>query len=159
MIMNGNVPTLISGVPKLARSEATIRSHASAMPERAGEHVPVGRAQRRLAELADQLEQADEALGAEVALHERRVGGEAAEVGARGERLLVRGREHDAARAVFVARALERRDQAAEHVRRQRVARVRVVERDRRHARLGELVEDHVGGHPRILTGTRARGK
>src|SRR5947209_4524377 len=32
MIMNGNAPTLISGVPKLASSEATIRSHASAIP-------------------------------------------------------------------------------------------------------------------------------
>ncbi len=32
MIMNGNVPTLISGVPNVAPSEATIRSHASAIP-------------------------------------------------------------------------------------------------------------------------------
>ena len=30
--MKGNVPTLISGVPKLASSEAMIRSHASAIP-------------------------------------------------------------------------------------------------------------------------------
>ena len=32
MIMNGNAPTLISGVPNVASSEATIRSHASAIP-------------------------------------------------------------------------------------------------------------------------------
>ena len=32
MIMNGNAPTLISGVPKVMPSFATIRSHASAMP-------------------------------------------------------------------------------------------------------------------------------
>ncbi len=32
MIMNGNVPTLISGVPNVAPSPATIRSHASAIP-------------------------------------------------------------------------------------------------------------------------------
>ncbi len=32
MIMNGNSPTLISGVPKPAPSLATIRSQASAMP-------------------------------------------------------------------------------------------------------------------------------
>ncbi len=32
MIMNGNVPTLISGVPNVASSLAMIRSHASAMP-------------------------------------------------------------------------------------------------------------------------------
>ena len=32
MIMNGNRPTLISGVPKRAPSRATIRSHASASP-------------------------------------------------------------------------------------------------------------------------------
>ena len=30
--MNGNAPTLISGVPNVACSEATIRSHASAIP-------------------------------------------------------------------------------------------------------------------------------
>ena len=32
MIMNGNTPTLISGVPKVALSLATIRSQASASP-------------------------------------------------------------------------------------------------------------------------------
>ena len=32
MIMNGNAPTLISGVPKRAPSRATIRSQASAIP-------------------------------------------------------------------------------------------------------------------------------
>ena len=32
MIMNGNTPTLISGVPNVALSLATIRSHASARP-------------------------------------------------------------------------------------------------------------------------------
>ncbi len=32
MIMNGNAPMLISGVPNDACSEATIRSHASAIP-------------------------------------------------------------------------------------------------------------------------------
>ena len=32
MIMNGNAPTLISGVPKVACSLAMIRSQASAMP-------------------------------------------------------------------------------------------------------------------------------
>ena len=32
MIMNGNSPTLISGVPNRAPSRATIKSHASAIP-------------------------------------------------------------------------------------------------------------------------------
>ena len=45
-------------------------------PERAGEHVAVGGAQRRLAELADQVEQAREAVGGEVLVDQRRVGGE-----------------------------------------------------------------------------------
>ena len=53
MIMNGNTPTLISGVPNVALSLATIRSQASATPERARQHVPVRRADRRLAELQD----------------------------------------------------------------------------------------------------------
>src|ERR1700753_1543011 len=71
MIMNGNTPTLISGVPKRA-------------PSRAGEHVAVGGADRGLAELAEQPEQLRKALGPEVLVHERHVGGETAQVGARG---------------------------------------------------------------------------
>ena len=102
--------------------------------ERAGQHVPVGGADRRLAELADQLEQPREALGAEVLVHERHVGGEAGEVAARGEDLLVRGGEDDAAHGLVVAGRRERGDQLAEQLVRQRVARVGLVERDRRDA-------------------------
>ena len=103
-------------------------------PERAGEHVAVGGADRRLAELADQAEQLREALGPEVLVHERHVGREAGEVRARGEHLLVRRGEHDAAHGVVVARGLQRGDQVAEQLVGERVAGVRLVERDRRDA-------------------------
>ena len=56
--MNGNAPTLISGVPNVACSEATIRSHASAIPSAPASTCPRAAHDRRLAELADQLEQA-----------------------------------------------------------------------------------------------------
>ncbi len=105
-------------------------------PERAGQHVPAGRADRRLAELADQLEQRDEALAAEVPVNERRLSREAAQVRARGEGLLVRGGEHDAACVVIVARALEGLDQPGEHLGDSALRVLRLVERDRRHARL-----------------------
>ena len=80
--MNGNTPTLISGVPNVAFSDATIRSQASASPSAPGEAVAVRRAQHRLAQLADQREQPREALGGEMLVHERDVGREAAEVAA-----------------------------------------------------------------------------
>ena len=41
MIMNGNTPTLISGVPKLAVSLATIRSQASATPSAPASTCPL----------------------------------------------------------------------------------------------------------------------
>ena len=104
MIMNGKTPTLISGVPNVALSFAIDEVAGQREPERPGQHVAVGRADRRLAELADQLEQPREALDAEVLVHERHLGREAGEVAARGEDLLVRGGEHDAAHRVVVAR-------------------------------------------------------
>ncbi len=130
MIMNGKIPTLISGVPKRALSLATIRSQASASAERAGQHVAVGGAERRLAELADRAEQAREAVGREVLVDERGLRGEAAEVAARGEHLLVRRGEHDAAHGVVVARARERGQQLVEQRVGQGVARLGAVERD-----------------------------
>ena len=107
--MNGKAPTLISGVPKLAPSAGEDQVARQRDPERAREHVPAGRAQRRLAELADQLEHADEALGAEVLVDQRPLGREAAQVRARGERALVGGAQHHAARRLVVAGPLERR--------------------------------------------------
>ena len=41
MIMNGNTPTLISGVPKRASSRATTRSHASASPSAPASTCPL----------------------------------------------------------------------------------------------------------------------
>ncbi len=41
MIMNGNAPTLISGVPNRTPSRATIRSHASATPSAPASTCPL----------------------------------------------------------------------------------------------------------------------
>ena len=112
----------------LARDDQVARQR---QPERTGEHVPVGRAQRRLAELADQAEQAREALDPLVLVGERHVGGEAREVAAAREHLLVRGGEHDAADRIVVTRGLERTEQFVEQFVRQRVARVRLIQCDR----------------------------
>ena len=76
----------------------------------------------------------------EVLVHERRVGREAAEVAARREHLLVRGGEHDAAHGVVVARVRERGQQVVEQLVGERVARLGLVERDRRDAVVGDVV-------------------
>ena len=159
--MNGNTPTLISGVPKVALSLATIRSQASASPERARQHVTVGRADRGLAELEDRLEEPREALGAEVLVHERHVRGELVEAAARREDLLVRGGEHHAAHAVVGARQLERADQIREQLVRQRVARIGLVHRDRGDAIGAHLIANRLGGTRRFLlrsAGPQLRG-
>ena len=109
MIMNGNTPTLISGVPKVALSLATIRSHASARPSAPASTWPFAAQSVGLPELHDRLEQPREALRAEVLVHERHVGGELVEAAAGREDLLVRRGEHHAAHAVVGARELERR--------------------------------------------------
>ena len=135
MIMNGKAPTLISGVPNSAPSLRDDQVAGERDPQRARQHVAVGRAERRLAELADQPEQRREPVGAEVLVHERDLGREAGQVGARGEHPLVRGGEHDAAHAVVLAREREGREQVVEQLGRQRVAVVGLVERDRGDAR------------------------
>jgi hypothetical protein len=75
--------------------------------------VAVGGADDGLAELADEGEEAREARGGRVLVHERDVGGEAGEVATGAERRLVRGGEHDAADRIVVAGRLEGRDQIA----------------------------------------------
>ena len=60
MIMNGNRPTLISGVPNPAPSLAMIRSQASAIPSEPASTWPVGGDDRGLAELAERLEDVGE---------------------------------------------------------------------------------------------------
>jgi hypothetical protein len=111
--------------------------------------VPVGGADARLAELAEQPEQAREARRAEVLVHERLLLREAAEVRARGEHLLVRGGEHDAAHRIVVAGGLERGDQLVEHLVGERVAGLGLVERHRRDAVAADLVAQGFEGHGR----------
>ena len=103
-------------------------------PERPGQAVAVDRADHGLAQLADEREQPREALGGDVLVHERHVGGEAGEVAARAEGRLVRGGEHDAAHGVVVARGLEGGDEVAQQLVGQRVARVGLVHGDGGHA-------------------------
>src|SRR5205823_6084641 len=95
------------------------------------EHVSVRGADDGLAERADQPEQLREPLRPEVAVNDRRVGREAGQVRAGGEHLVVRGGEDDAADVVVVAGDLEGGDQLCEQFVRERVARVRLIERDR----------------------------
>ena len=102
-------------------------------PERAGEHVAVGGADRRLAELADRAETAagtarSRSACAPAARPPRtRPGWPPA-----GEDPLVRGGQHHAADVGSSRAGLERRDQLVEQLVRERVARVGLVERDRR---------------------------
>ena len=63
--------------------------------------------------------------------------------------------EHDAAHRVVVARALERGEQVVEHLVGERVARLRLVERDRRDAGVGDLVAQRRVGHRRAIIAGR----
>ena len=73
----------------------------------------------------------------------RRVGREPAEVAAGGEDLLVRRGENDHAHVVVGLGGAQRFEQLAQQLIRERVARLRVVERDRRDAGIGgDLVAD-----------------
>ena len=129
--MNGNSPTCSSGVPNVARSLADDEVAGEREPKRACEHVAGGRADDGLAELRDELEQARE---------QRRVGGrEPGEVATAREDGRMRRGEHDAAHLVVVASRRERGQQLAEQRVGERVARVGLVERDRRN-RVGDLV-------------------
>src|SRR5207244_5385513 len=60
--------------------------------------------------------------------------------------LLVRGRQHHAAHLLVIARALQGADEAFHQLRRKGVARVRIVQRDRRNA-VADLVEHLLAGH------------
>jgi hypothetical protein len=119
--------------------------------------VPVRRADNGLAERPDRAEQPRELLDSvEVLVHERHIGREAAEVAAGAERRLVRGGEHDAADVAVGASLLERREQVVEQRVAERVARVRLVQRDRRDALGGFVADGLVGGHGGTLS-THAR--
>ena len=61
MIMKGNAPTLISGVPNVACSLAMDQVTGERHAERAGQHVAVRSADGGLAQLADQAEHSETA--------------------------------------------------------------------------------------------------
>ena len=111
--------------------------------------MPVRRADRRLPELTKQREDPRKSLGRKVLVHEWHVRSETGEVCAGGEHLLVRRRQHHAAHRGIVSGALQRVDQLAEQLVGQRVASVRLIERDRRNAGLRDGVADRGVGHRR----------
>ncbi len=144
MIMNGKIPMLISGVPNVAallRDDQVARQREA---ERPGQHVAVGGADRRLAELADQLEEPREPLRRGMLEHERNVRREAREIAAAREDRLVRRREDDAPHLVVVACGGEGGEQVVEHPVREGVARLRLIERDRRNSRRGDVVANRL---------------
>ena len=110
MIMNGKTPTLISGVPNVAPSRATIRSQASARPSAPASTWPLAAQIDGLPSWPMQREQRAGSGRCRVLVDERHVGGEAGEVAAGREDLLVRRGEHDAAHVVVgLGRARARR--------------------------------------------------
>ena len=114
--------------------------------ERAREDVPVRGDDRGLAELAERPEDLDESLGRGVAVHERRVGAECAQVRAGREHLLVRRSQDHAPHRAIVAGGPERAQQAFQQRWRERVARLGIVQGDGRDAAV-DFVEDQVVGH------------
>ena len=110
-------------------------------PERAGQHVAAGGADRRLAELAEQPEDAREPLAAECLARAATSARSPSQVAAAGEDPLVRRGEHHDPDRVVVAGVLERLDQLGEQLVGERVAGLGLVERDRRDAGVGDRRE------------------
>ncbi len=142
MIMNGNRPTLISGVPKPAPSLATIRSQASAIPSEPASTWP-------LAATIVGLPSSPISLNSSTKRSEAKclwtVGASAPKPPrfAPEEKTFSCEEASTTTRTASSSRAA-RSDigQLAEQLRRERVAGLRVVERDRRDARVGDLVAD-----------------
>ena len=154
--MNGNAPTLISGVPNVAASEATIRSHASAIPSAPASTCPRAAQIVGLPSAPISLNSPTKLLAAEVLVHQRNISGKPAEVGAGGEHLLVRGRQHHAARPP-ARRARARTPRSARPAARPRARCAwRFVQRDRGHA-VGHVVEDGLAGTSAIGSAPTAR--
>jgi hypothetical protein len=80
-IIIGQIPTLISGVPNVAVSTATRRSHEHARPKPPASAVAVDPADDRLAQLRHQQEQVDEQVAAAVLLETGHPAVEARQVG------------------------------------------------------------------------------
>jgi hypothetical protein len=69
--------------------------------------------------------------------------------------LLVRGGEHQAADRIVVAGGLQHLDHLGQHLGRERVAGIGLVERERGDARPGDVVADRLVRHPGHPTGER----
>ena len=147
MIMKGNTPTSISGVPKVALSLAMIRSHASATPSAPASTWPfaaqmVGLPSCMIVRNRRGKRSVPKCLctiGTSAANWSRLPPGR--------EDLLVRGGEHHAAHAVVVARQLERRGEVREELVRERVARIGLIERDGGDAVVAHVVANCLQGH------------
>ena len=75
--MNGKTPTLISGVPKVAASLATIRSQASASPSAPARQWPLTAQMTGLPSSPMSVNSRGKRSVADVLVHQRDVGGEA----------------------------------------------------------------------------------
>ena len=73
-------------------------------------------------------------------VHERDIGGEPTQVGSGAEYALVRGGQHDTAHGSVVPGGAESFDQLPQELVGQRVARVRLVQRDSGDALVGDVV-------------------
>ena len=122
-------------------------------PERAREDVAVGRTDRGFAELAKQPEDRGEALGGEVLMDQRYVSRKPGQIGAGGEDPLVGGAQDHAAHSRVVAGRLERRGELPEQLVGQRVASLRLVQGDRGHTGVRDLVEKRLERHGRVAYG------
>jgi hypothetical protein len=142
MIMNGKTPTLISGVPNVTPSRATIRSHARASPSAPARTCPFA---AQIVGLPSSPTSVN-SRGNFVVPKCLWTSGTSAAKPARLPPELKTFSCVDVRTIVVVAGALERRDERVEHRVAQRVARVGVVEADRGDARL-DVVADRLSGH------------
>ena len=137
-----------------------IRSQASAIPSAPASTCPLAAQIDGLPSSPSSRNSAREALGGEVLVHERHLGGEARPGWPPAENTFSWVEVSTTHRTVgVVARGLERGDQLAQQLVGERVARVGLVERDRRHAGVGDVVAERVVGHGRRSLRGRRRAE
>src|SRR5215207_8047726 len=106
MIMKGKTPTLISGVPNVADSRASTRSHASATPSAPASTCPP----------AAQIVGLPSVPIRSKSRRQRAIGGEPVEAAAGREGRGVCGGQHDDARVGVAGGPIERRQQRVEQL-------------------------------------------
>src|SRR5262245_5496922 len=118
--------------------------------------MPVGGAERGLAEPRHQPEVLEEEVGGEVLVYQWHVRCEAPQVGAGAEDLFTRPGEDDGSHGLVVAGVLDRFHQPSEQLSVEGVALIGAVQRDRRHPVL-DVIEELVRHRPAQRSGTRSK--